>query len=397
MKGAKDKKGRRRLVIRYRYLNDYVDIPIKPKGSKNTVKIDPGKWNPSTRSVKKSHPGHTHINAVIRDSVSRLQEVYFSASRGGDEPIPKSIKSLLEGGERKGGFWPWMDIYMQIKKGRIAKTTFSNYIVLYNLMRSYSILIRPITFSSINVRFVDDFVGFLFKKGQKNSTVRKNINILKTILSAAEKDRFITRNGWESYEVTVGEISKIILRREEIVRLEEMQLSGDELVVRDIFLLCLYGCLRVSEVGRIKPEDIEGDVITYYMTKVKRWNKKALPHKAISIIERYNFRFPQEMFKRNRRRNYINEKLRIICKLAGMDEPYTDTRLQGFEIVDTTKPRWEWVGTHTARRTAITLMEESGVSLSSLQRYAGHSNMATTKKYVHADEQVAMDAIRDFW
>lgn len=55
------------------------------------------------------------------------------------------------------------------------------------------------------------------------------------------------------------------------------------------------------------------------------------------------------------------------------------------ETVHTSKgvmPKWEAVGTHTARRTCATRLYRAGVHLSTIQKVLAHAEASTTERYI---------------
>ena len=50
-------------------------------------------------------------------------------------------------------------------------------------------------------------------------------------------------------------------------------------------------------------------------------------------------------------------------------------------------PNPQEVGTHTGRRTFVTALDASGVSVPDIADQVGHSDRATTERYVHRDRQ----------
>ena len=51
-----------------------------------------------------------------------------------------------------------------------------------------------------------------------------------------------------------------------------------------------------------------------------------------------------------------------------------------------TRPKYELVRSHTARRTAATLMYLAGMDVFNICAVTGHSSIAMLKKYIKADE-----------
>ena len=91
-----------------------------------------------------------------------------------------------------------------------------------------------------------------------------------------------------------------------------------------------------------------------------------------------------------------NIYIKRCCRECGIDTPTTTTRSRGSEKIIKTVPKWQLVGTHTARRTFVSLSIARGMGAETVMKVTGHKTNAMMKKYLNiADETVkaGMDAV----
>ncbi|OFY41225.1 MAG: hypothetical protein A2X18_12790 [Bacteroidetes bacterium GWF2_40_14] len=88
---------------------------------------------------------------------------------------------------------------------------------------------------------------------------------------------------------------------------------------------------------------------------VKYWKKKDYIDKE--ILERYDYKLPKQSEPK------LNEFIKEVGELAGMNEPIIVTKTEGGEKVTRTFKKYELITSHTARRSGATNMYLSGYHL----------------------------------
>ena len=150
----------------------------------------------------------------------------------------------------------------------------------------------------------------------------------------------------------------------------------------------LFGCYtgqRVSDWG-VGPDNIKTakDGFRYLKIQQKKTKKFVfIPiNKAIGeILARYNgklFGFNEQIVNR-----YIKE----IAQLAGINDNTEVVKNIGGENTVIEAPRYKFVTSHTARRTAVTIMWNQGLSLGSIAEVTGHESIEIVQTYIRAKEE----------
>lgn len=92
-----------------------------------------------------------------------------------------------------------------------------------------------------------------------------------------------------------------------------------------------------------------------------------------------------------------NKHLKEICSLARIDEPVTVVTYRGAERIERTLPKYELVGTHTARRTFVILLLEKGMRPEIVMEITGHKDYRTFKKYIKISSNVKATEMNKAW
>lgn len=92
--------------------------------------------------------------------------------------------------------------------------------------------------------------------------------------------------------------------------------------------------------------------------------------KALELLEKYNYQMPKTTNAE------ANRKIKQIASMAGINTPATENGV--------TAPKWTFVRTHTARRSAATNLAMGGASTDSICKLGGWKKLETLEKYLLA-------------
>ncbi|MFZ1290699.1 MAG: tyrosine-type recombinase/integrase, partial [Melioribacteraceae bacterium] len=134
----------------------------------------------------------------------------------------------------------------------------------------------------------------------------------------------------------------------------------------------------------------EGDI---NLVSEKTTEKIRVPLNQYSeaILKKYNYSLPVISNQKT------NEHLKNLGKLGEINEPTIITRFQGVEEIQVTKPKYEFIGTHTARRTFVTLSLEKGMRPEIVMSITGHKEYNTFKKYIKLTSKVKNMDMKRIW
>ena len=92
----------------------------------------------------------------------------------------------------------------------------------------------------------------------------------------------------------------------------------------------------------------------------------------------------------------MNDSLHDLCRLAGINEMVRKTYFRGKERIDEVKPKWEFVGSHTGRRTFICHALSMGIPPEIVMKWTGHSDYKAMKPYIDVVDEIKAESMKKF-
>lgn len=234
------------------------------------------------------------------------------------------------------------------------------------------------------LHYTKNYIGALFK------------NIIK-FMHASKKGKVHDFEGHmnDDFKSEKEETDSIYLTQEEIQRIYDLEITEDLLRAngyknqnlkttikslneeRDRFLLGCFTALRHSDYSRLDNIHFKEDIIRIWT--VKRDKKVFIPmhFRVEEILKRRNNILPTPISDQKH-----NKQVKAIGKLAGINEEVVLTKTRGGKRYETIKPKYEFITSHTARRSGATNMYLAGVDLKFIQDILGHSKIEQTIKYI---------------
>jgi integrase/recombinase XerD len=246
-----------------------------------------------------------------------------------------------------------------------------------------------IELSAITKQVIENYFEYLKTRRNNRRKGKLSRNYLRTHITALRKlARYLRETGRESFEVDVqlpGKIRNIktIFSRSEIKALYNA-CEGDALGIRDRAMLSVYyGCgLRRNEGLNLDVSDVLLNKNLLYVSKGKNYKERYVPMTEAVKEDIQNYLdFVRPMFL-NRPTNalflsYAGNRL-ITQSMA--------TRLQKLkEKAGIDKE----AGLHTLRHSIATHLLQSGMKLSQIKRFLGHSSMESTQIYTHLAHELS--------
>ncbi len=225
---------------------------------------------------------------------------------------------------------------------------------------------------SIDLEFVRSFAEYLTVEVELLNTSRWNIlKTLKTFLGWAYEEEKTTNRTFEKIrkkEFHVIEPIIVRLTEDELSAIANLDLTDNSPLAnaRDLFLLqCNLG-VRYSDLVKIKPEHIEGNILRLTTEKNRKAVSIPLLPDARKLIERAE---PPRPITNQKLNNYLKD----IAKLAKIDTPVVIPEFRGTSRKDVTKPKHGLISTHTAKRTFVSMMIAKGVAVETIMKITGNS------------------------
>lgn len=264
---------------------------------------------------------------------------------------------------------------------------------------------EPITFDSFDVRFYEDFVKYLTYdipqlrrkeviKGLKVNSVGKTIKHLKSFLKDRMRKKIIPFMDLGAYKVMEEEVDAVYLTWQELSLIYHLDLSDNSNLekYRDLFVLgCLTG-FRFSDYSDIKPDEVRGGML--YVNQAKTLSTVVVPLRSDAkkiLIDKYNMQMPQVS---NPNFNYY---IKEVVRLAGIDELVKITHKRGNKIIEETRPKYNWIMSHTCRRSFCTNEYLDGTPTNLVMAISGHKTEKAFRRYIKADQVQKAHMIKKLW
>lgn len=337
--------------------------------------------------VKESHPNHNILNSKIISVFNQFERlILHNPSAGTDEII-----RMYEGGvyESTSLFQFIQAFIADCKSGKIKRSVSrqKHYKTTLNLLEEFN---PNLNFNSINKDFYDSFMQYMrVTKGHKENTIGLRINVLKTFLNEAI-DRNIYKGDEHRKKYFIApeeEVDAIYLTENELEHIINVDLSRHPHLEkeRDRFIVATYLLLRYSDSIKIEKEmffeqHVDGENRTFFRQKAEKVKKVVIiPVKKIvkTILEKNNY---EMNFDTNFESNW---KVKVIGQLASKK---CHSLQEKIIMNGQTDFKYEFISTHTARRSGATNLWLSGIDEHSLCQFGGWKKKENMLKYIRASQ-----------
>jgi integrase len=93
----------------------------------------------------------------------------------------------------------------------------------------------------------------------------------------------------------------------------------------------------------------------------------------------------------------MNQHLKELCKLAGIDEMIKFQKTKGGKPISQTVPKYEKITTHTARRSFATNLYLENFSTISIMKITGHQTESAFMSYIRVTPLEHAQKLREFY
>lgn len=345
------------------------------------IYIPKSDWDEIKQEVKKSHALADLYNAKIKEVRGKIETHFYTGGTFENWLIFNKKSSLIELGEKV-----LQQKFIDRESGRIElrDSTLKKYLATIKHLQDYCKInyIKDVAFQDINLDFYNAFQRYLltYTTIKEPSSVGNHFKIIKSLMNYGLLLGMHNNNGHQEKGFKVHKnkgSNKIALTLEEIEKLEKIDLSFSPALERerDRWLVAYYFLFRFSDVSeKISQEKVytthQGRFIRIFHKKTGKEVVLPVKDRAFRLLEQYNYDFS---FTGNQQSNRAIKK---ICALAGITQLDQEGKKEA--------PRCEFVGTHTARRSAATNLYLQGVSLKMIADLGGWESEETLRVYLRA-------------
>jgi integrase len=386
-------------------------ITVRTVWKNNQMSYSTGKktlvsqWRIEDELVYKSHPSYSTLNTFLKKEKILVDEALtdFELTYG-TSPDPKQFKKHLKDYRIKVSpedisklkepiqtLYSLIDILIDQHKERLknkgvalvhgsyCSTLKQTSKALNNFEKDVQF---KVDFETIDLEFYHSFLEWCYTtKGYSVNYTGKLVKTIKRVMNEAN-DISITENlkhKSSKFVIPTEKVFNVYLDEEELHALYSLDLKEKKHldIARDLFLVGCWTGLRISDVKRIKEHNVVSkDYVKIRTQKTGTDVEIPLNAKLKTILEKHDFKLPS-MPDQN-----INEYIKTVCKMAGIEEPQTFEVLKNRKNVLETRKKFEMVVTHTARRSFATNRYEEGLDVITIMAITGHTTETSFMTYI---------------
>ena len=383
-------------------------------------RIDAAKWDADKQRVKngcsnKLKQSASEINASLLEYYTEIQSIFKRFEVEDVMPTPEQIKEAFnalhkpvseEPKPKKEAlpcdFFQVFDDFVEDcgRQSNWTDSTFEKFAAVKNHLTNFR---EGLTFEFFDERGLNDYVGYLRDvKEMRNTTIGKQLSFLKWFLRWAYKKGVHQNNAYDSYKPKLKSTQKkiIFLTWNELNRLREFKIPSNKQAlerVRDVFLFQCFTGLRYSDVFNLRRSDIKGDHIEVTTVKTSDSLIIELNNHSKAILDKYkDVAFEDDKVLPVITNQKMNDYLKELAELAGIDEPIRQTYYKGNERIDEVTPKYALLGTHAGRRTFICNALALGIPPQVVMKWTGHSDYKAMKPYIDIADDIKANAMSKF-
>lgn len=353
-------------------------------------KILPSKWNVNSGRMKGNSEEARVFNRALTNMYMAIEKIYDDLRDKDQYVSAQAIKSIYQGkSTQQHSLLELFRYHNEQIKAQIGQGYSAGTLERYETTMkhtegfiNYHFRRDDYSLNELKYDFITEFEFYLksVKKIGHNTTMKYLRNFKKIVLIAL-KNEWILRDPFAKYQMSLKEVKKDYLTKEEIQALYNREFEMERLEhVRDIFLFCCYTGLAYADVKKLTHDNISKGLDEEYWIFVDRTktgsssNVPLLPI-AAEIMNKYK-EHPMAVnlgtilpVISNQKMNAYLKEMATLCKIN------------------------KNITFHMARHTfATTVTLSNGVSIETVSSMLGHKNLKTTQIYAKVvQEKVSQD------
>jgi len=395
---------------------------------RSPYKILPKEWDFKKQGKKDILAGSIEFNDKLQELRKDLLTKYEETLKEYPAYDDKAVANVLkEYGSNKGkpqkdlskGVFPVLDEFISYLDGEVTPGTVKKFVTLKKSLTAFgqeNKAFESLTFGMIDHKFKDAYTNYLRnqaprgrqktrpegeQKGLLNDTIGKYIECLKTFCKWADDrgyNRYSIYNQFSNFSKANRKRKKqahdiVTLTLSELIQLYSFDFSNQPHIerVRDLFCFGVFTGQRWSDIERFEKSHIEGDIWSFVAHKTKKETEIDLigfAAPALAILQKYNYELPRMTLKN------LNDYIKEAARIAKIDTQTVIRRYVGAKEIIISKPKYKFIGSHTARRTFVSiLLNDYNVNIIHVMEITGHTDLKTLMKYVRKDRKARREAL----
>jgi integrase/recombinase XerD len=365
-----------------------------------------GKW------IRKSNPEHMKLNEQLEDFIKDAKNAKAILKSNNQTISKDKIVSMLKEVHSDSFIEYWKAILPEIHNAKSVEFHRNCASKLNNLI-NYLGEGKDLLFTGLDTKFLSKYEAHMKQKGNNLNTIATNLKMIRIIYNMAlgkgnKKNNIDLKNlnltslnirsPFAEYAIKEVPANKQKLTEKEVLTLINLELEAhsDLWNVRNYFLFAMYSAgIRIRDLMQLKWNNIQGEFLSYGMSKNNKGQLIKLLPEALKILNEYKPKKPKQtdyifpILKNNIQydrdslgsaiRSYtalINYKLKQLADIAEIEVNLT---------------------THISRHTFATIASRKGIDSYNLQKLLRHSSLKQTENYLEQlNNEAANKALEKF-
>jgi integrase len=379
------------LQIRIKWNGNVVAMNTGHRVNQNKFDREEMRCKRGSSHGKRLEPSST-INADIERIEAAAATLFTRYDSDGRSPLPDNLRSEMKkmlGKEDRHGTTSMMDdIDEFVRSESLTNGWCESTVGKFETLKAHLCAFHPnLNYSDITDTFLSDYLDYIIETcGLRNSSALKHLALFRWFLRWAVKRGARVPADFMDFRPRLrsSDNQVVFLNWEELMRVYNFEgLIGSLDRVRDVFCFCAFTSLRYSDVANLKLSDISEDCIRITTVKTGDYLTIDLNKYSRAILDKYRdyakiYGKPLPVISNQK----MNDYLKKLMKRCGIDTPITRTIFRGSQRTDITLPKYNLVGTHTARRTFICNALSLGIPPQIVMKWTGHSDYKSMKPYI---------------
>ncbi|MDR0506869.1 MAG: site-specific integrase [Dysgonamonadaceae bacterium] len=343
--------------------------------------VNPKIWDVKAGKVTGRTAEAVKINTLVENVKAGIYKVYRELQERDNYVTAEKIKNVFLGIEQKQQTllelfdWHNKERKLQIDVN-LSKSTYSKYCTVRQVVSDfilYKYNLHDVPVKEVNQQFLSDLEIYLFGVHEySKNTVVTMMKKLRHIIEIALNKEWIYRNPFKEFKLQWQKVDRGYLTQSEIetmidFRFEDMRMEK----ARDIFIFCAFTGLAHTDVKHLTNDHIQPSFDGKLWIRGKRMKTDTeynIPVLNIPkmILEKYRGQTKGNLVLPIFDIMTYNTLLKKVAKMCGINKN---------------------VSSHLARHTFATLTLTKGVSIESVSKMLGHTNIQTTQIYARVTDK----------
>lgn len=331
------------------------------------------------------------LNLYLEGIRNRAYMSFTDLSREFEDVTPHMVRDHMQGvhgGASRTIFEIWEEHNREVQKligKEYSHALWQKHTVAMNHFRSFLKIqyrLPDMPVKQIRFNVIREYNHYLIGELRlKHNTAIKFLQFFKKITNRAIKSGWLVKDPFDGFSLTLKEVDPPYLTEDELNQVQAYEAKIPRIaLVKDLFIFSCFTGMAYADVKKLVKGEIERTPDGMWWIKTRRQKTKQrsqipLLMPAKQIIDKYT---DLDLLKSNDlvlpvlSNQKLNAYLKEVAVLSGIEKNLTF---------------------HVARHTfATTVTLQNGVSIESVSRMLGHSNIKTTQHYARVvDKKIARD------